>query len=174
MVAGLTRARGARGRSPTIILLGIDSLRFDEVKRGAEGLDHSHIDSFLDGALRFDNAMTPLARTYPSWVSLLTGKHPHTTGAIVNLLRPERVHVGKTLPMLLREHGYHTAYAIDEVRFSNIDTRYGFDQAVTPPIGAADFIVGTMSDTPLLNFVGRSIDWPAGSSRMATPIAART
>ena len=40
------------------------------------------------------------------------------------------------------------------MRFSNIDESYGFDQAITPPIGSSDFIVGTMSDTPLLNLVG--------------------
>lgn len=151
------RVPAAPPAKPNVILLGIDSLRFDEVERGTEVSTTPHIDAFLDGALRFDNAMTPLARTYPSWVSLLTGKHPHTTGAIVNLLRPERVHLGKTLPMVLREQGYHTAYAIDEVRFSNIDTTYGFDEAATPPIGSADFIVGTISDTPLLNLVARSL-----------------
>lgn len=151
-----SRVAAAPAAKPNIILLGIDSLRFDEVERGAEVSTTPNVDAFLDGALRFQNAMTPLARTYPSWVSLLTGKHPHTTGTFLNLLPQERVHVGKTLPMMLRQQGYHTAYAIDEVRFSNIDTSYGFDQAVTPPIGSADFIVGAMSDTPLLNLIGRS------------------
>lgn len=141
---------------PNVILLGIDSLRFDEVERRGEVSTTPNIDAFLEGALRFDNAMTPLARTYPSWVSLLTGKHPHTTGAIVNLLNEDHVRLGKTLPMMLRERGYHTAYAIDEVRFSNIDGRYGFDETVTPPIGSADFVIGAISDTPLLNLVGRS------------------
>lgn len=151
-----SRVAAAPAAKPNVILLGIDSLRFDEVQRVDVPSITPNIDAFLSGALRFENAMTPLARTYPSWVSLLTGKHPHTTGAFLNLLPPEHVRVGKTLPMMLREQGYRTAYAIDEVRFSNIDTSYGFDQAVTPPIGAADFIISAISDTPLLNFIGRS------------------
>src|SRR5262249_42960531 len=73
-----------------------------------------------------------------------------------NLLPENQVHLGKTLPVILRERGYHTAYAIDEVRFSNIDGSYGFDQTVTPPIGASDFIIGTLSDTPFLNLVGET------------------
>jgi arylsulfatase A-like enzyme len=152
----VTRIPAAPADKPNIIFLGIDSLRFDEVKRADGRSTTPHVDAFLDGALRFDNAMTPLARTYPSWVSLITGKHPHTTGAFLNLLPQDRVRVGKTLPMMLREQGYHTAYAIDEVRFSNIDASYGFDETVTPPIGSADFIVGTLSDTPLLNLFARS------------------
>jgi arylsulfatase A-like enzyme len=151
-----SKVAAAPDDKPNIILLGIDSLRYDEVVRPGEASTTPNVDAFLSGAVRFDNALTPLARTYPSWVSLLTGKHPHTTGAFLNLLPDEDVHLGKTLPVLLREHGYHTAYAIDEVRFSNIDASYGFDQTVTPPIGSADFIVGSMSDTPLLNLVGNT------------------
>ena len=139
---------------PNIIFLGVDSLRYDEVLRGAQYSNTPNIDSFLKDAVRFDNAMTPLARTYPSWVSVLTGKHPHTTGAFLNLLPPGEVRLGQTLPALLRQHGYRTVYAIDEVRFSNIDVTYGFDQAVTPPIGSSDFIIGSASDTPLLNLIG--------------------
>lgn len=137
---------------PNIVLLGIDSLRYDEVAREQESTT-PNVDHFLAGAVRLDNAMTPLARTFPSWMSLLTGRHPHSTGAILNLLPPGEMNRGPTLPEMLREQGYHTAYAIDEVRFSNIDTSYGFDQAVTPRIGSADFILGVASDTPLLNVV---------------------
>lgn len=144
-------------RKPNIILLGIDSLRWDEIQRGTTQSTTPHVDAFFEQAVRFDNALTPLARTYPSWVALLTGKHPHTTGAFLNLLPADQVKLGKTLPLMLGEHGYHTAYAIDEVRFSNIDRSYGFDQAVTPPIGSSDFIVGTLCDTPLLNLVATSI-----------------
>lgn len=151
-----SRVPAAPQGKPNIILLGIDSLRWDEVERGTDLSTTPYVDAFLDQAVRFDNALTPLARTFPSWVALLTGKHPHTTGAFLNLLPADQVHLGKTLPLMLREQGYHTAYAIDEVRFSNIDASYGFDQAVTPPIGSSDFIVGTLCDAPLLNLVATS------------------
>jgi Sulfatase len=46
------------------------------------------------------------------------------------------------------------------VRFSNIDESYGFDQLVTPPIGAADFLMGKITDLPLTNVVANT--WIGG------------
>lgn len=138
---------------PNIIFLGIDSLRYDETTQPGEPSHTRNLDAFLEDAVRLDNSLTPLARTFPSWVAMLTGRHPHSTGAILNLLPNEAMHRGATLPEILRENGYHTAYAIDEVRFSNIDESYGFDEVATPGIGSADFILGAASDTPLLNAI---------------------
>jgi hypothetical protein len=39
------------------------------------------------------------------------------------------------------------------VRFANIDQSFGFDQLITPPIGAADFLLGYAGDMPLPNLV---------------------
>jgi len=132
---------------PNVILLGVDSLRPDLATRE----NAPHLRAFLDQSLELTDAITPLARTFPSWVSILTGRHPHTTGALMNLLPPEQINAGPTLPTLLREHGYRTAYAIDETRFSNIDAGYGFDQTETPGIGGSDFVLTWFSDTPLSN-----------------------
>jgi len=71
----------------------------------------------------------------------------------MNLLPPRLICTGETLPQALRKKGYTTVYAIDEVRFSNIDASYGFDVTVTPPIGASDFLLGSLNDTPLSNLV---------------------
>jgi hypothetical protein len=57
---------------------------------------------------------------------------------------------------MLSRHGYSTIYATDEVRFSNIDQSYGFDTVITPPIGAADFLIGRIADLPLSNVVANS------------------
>jgi hypothetical protein len=131
---------------PNIVIIGLDSLRYDAVRR-QNSLTPS-IDAFLQGAVSFSNATTPLARTFPSWVSLITGRHPHTTGATVNLLPRHVIHTGETLPQLLSRKGYRSVYAIDEVRFSNLDLSYGFDQMITPPIGATDFMLGFFAVTP--------------------------
>src|SRR5262249_3447625 len=40
-----------------------------------------------------------------------------------------------------------------EVRFSNVDATYGFDETHTPRIGASDFLLGFFGDTPLSNLV---------------------
>jgi hypothetical protein len=44
-------------------------------------------------------------------------------------------------------------YGIDERRFNNIDTRFGFDALVGPKTGALDFTIQTFNDTPLTNFL---------------------
>ncbi len=147
------RVAAAPADKPNVILLGIDSLRYDETQFPGASTHTPRLDAFLSDAVRLENAITPLARTFPSWMSLLTGRHPHSTGAILNLLPAEAMKRGPTLPELLRAEGYHTAYAIDEVRFSNIDETYGFDEVATPRIGSADFILGAASDTPLLNSI---------------------
>lgn len=143
-----SRVPAANGK-PHVILLGIDSLRPDMTTRE----NTPHMRAFLDESVQFNDAITPLARTFPSWVSILTGRHPHTTGAFMNLLPPEMIHTGRTLPDLLRQQGYRTVYAIDEVRFSNVDTSYGFDEAVTPVIGGSDFVLSWFADTPLSNML---------------------
>lgn len=138
---------------PHVILIGLDSLRCDVTQlRGRDG-PVPNVDRFLGDAIRFTDAITPLARTYPSWISILTGKHPHTTGAFVNLLHRDQMQLGDNLPAAMRRAGYRTVYAIDEARFSNIDGTYGFDQTITPPIGAADFLVGAVNDAPLSNVI---------------------
>ncbi len=134
---------------PNVILLGIDALRPDVVTRA----NTPNMRAFLDGSLQLTDAVTPLARTFPSWVAILTGRHPHTTGAFMNLLPRNLIHEGHTLPELLREQGYHTVYGIDETRFSNIDTSYGFDKAATPGMGGSDFVLTWFADAPLSNML---------------------
>jgi len=151
-----------------IIFIGLDSLRADALGKG----DTPAIDAFFSQAARFSDTTTPLARTFPAWVSLLSGKHPHTTGATVNLLPRHLIHTGETLPQTLRRSGYATVYAIDEVRFSNLDTSYGFDKMIAPPIGATDFLLGFFADTPLSNllvntYVGRKLFPYAHANRAA-------
>jgi len=153
---------------PDVVIIGLDSLRADALGKG----DTPTIDAFLAQSARFSDAITPLARTFPSWVSLLTGKHPHTTGATINLLPRHLINTGETLPQTLRRSGYSTMYAIDEVRFSNLDTSYGFDKMIAPPIGATDFLLGFFADTPLSNvlvntFIGRKLFPYAHGNRAA-------
>ena len=131
---------------PHVIIVGIDSLRFDMTAPGG-GSKTPHIDAVLAGATTFLDATTPLAHL-PAWVSLLTGRHPHSTGAVVNLLPRSQIMEGATLPEILQRAGYKTIYAIDEVRFSNLDGSYGFDETITPPIGATDFLLGFFADSP--------------------------
>jgi hypothetical protein len=154
--AALPSTRPAAPAAPTdkphVILIGIDSLRYDETQPGGP-TDAANVGRFLAQSVSFSDATTPLARTFPSWLSILTGRNPHTTGGIMNLLPRKRIHAGETLGDLFRGAGYRTVYGIDEVRFSNIDASYGFDELITPPIGASDFLIGWFGDTPLSNLL---------------------
>ncbi len=139
-----------KGR-PNIVFIGIDSLR-PEILRSKDAAEQApNLSAFVNSATSFNDAMTPLARTFPSWVTLITGKHPHTSGASINLIPRDTVKLGDALPIALTRSGYRSVYATDEVRFANIDTSFGFDQSIAPPIGASDFLIGFIGDTPLSN-----------------------
>ena len=144
---------------PNIILVGVDSLRPDFL--GYFGFENTtpFFDSFLDQASVFSEAVTPLARTFPAWTSILTGKYPRQVGIRFNLADQVRANLSDTLPAILQRNGYVTIYATDETRFSNIDTNYGFDEIITPPIGLNDFLVGTFNDFPLSNLL---VNTPVG------------
>lgn len=144
---------GAAGTAPNVIIIGVDSLRDDLTQARSGVVVTPNIDRFLAEAYRFSDAISPLARTYGAWVSILTGRHPVSTNARVNLMPRSLVHEGVTLPDALRSHGYRAIYATDEVRFANFDKSFGFDQLITPPIGAIDFLLGYAGDVPLVNLL---------------------
>jgi arylsulfatase A-like enzyme len=142
---------------PNIILIGIDSLRPDVVGAGETPGLTPNVDAFLrDGAQLFTDAITPLARTFPAWTSILSGRNPTATGARENLVAFETLGKFDTISKIAQRNGYRTIFATDEVRFSNIDTSFGFDQAITPTVGAADFLLGKFNDLPLPNLVANS------------------
>ena len=155
------QSRAAASDRPNVILIGIDSLRADLLDPATSPGATPHVDAFMKQGVRFTDAITPLARTFPSMMSMLTGRRPHRTGAVMNLLPRDQVRDDDSLPRILERNGYRTAYATDEVRFSNIDASYGFGQAITPPIGASEFLIAKLADTPLSNLVIRTaaIKW---------------
>lgn len=138
---------------PHVILIGIDSLRCDATRLAGGASLTPNIDRFLGAATSFSDATTPLARTFPSWMSILSGRHPVHSGARFNLIPRDHVDTRDLLGTRLRAAGYRSAYATDEVRFANIDASYGFDDTITPPIGAADFLLGELNDFPLTNLL---------------------
>ncbi len=153
--SGEAPAKAMQG-SPNVVILGVDSLRLTELKRlGGQGRT-PNIDAFLQKCDIFPDATTPLARTFPSWMSILTGRSPRSTGAVFNLIRRQDIEDYPTIGDMLAPRGYKTVYATDEVRFANIDSTYGFDQVITPPIGAVDFLIGQIGDLPLSNVVANT------------------
>lgn len=139
---------------PNIVIIGIDSLRPDYA-----GIDNPAqsgmpaLQNWLKNATIYRHVYTPVARTFPSWISILTGKQPFESGARFNLTSRSLIDDSGSLPRLLQKQGYKTVYATDDVRFSNIDKSYGFDERIGPVIGAGDFVISTIGDTPLGNLL---------------------
>ncbi|MBU2708667.1 sulfatase-like hydrolase/transferase [Zooshikella marina] len=139
-------------KNKNIIIIGIDALRPDHL--GANGLTPSltpNIDKFLSKSTLFSDTITPLARTYPAWMSILTGRYGNSTNARFNLMPKDIVDRQHNLQTTLKKAGYTTVYALDERRFNNIDKSYNFDYIVGPKIGIGDFILASISDIPLVN-----------------------
>lgn len=138
---------------PNIFIIGIDSLRPDFLGFFGHDIETPFFDSFLNSATVFSEAVTPIARTFPSWNTILTGQYPRETSIRTNLAQQIGVDSMTTLPKILQQYGYETIYATDETRFSNIGKNYGFDQIITPPMGLNDFLIGSFNDFPLSNFI---------------------
>lgn len=146
--------------APTIIFIGLDSVRPDFIHYfGYRNTITPHIDHFLSSSAVLTHAYTPLARTFPAWVSILTSQHPKFSHARNNLAEPSNISANDTLAKQLQRHGYETIYATDEKRFSNITEHYGFDTVIGPRAGVNDFLLGGLSDFPLTNIL---INTPLG------------
>jgi arylsulfatase A-like enzyme len=138
---------------PNIIIIGVDSLRPDFLGYFGSNLKTDFYDSFLRQSTVFTHAYTPLARTYPSWMGILSGLYPKQSGVRFNLAGHTESQNESLLSTLLHQQGYRSIFATDESQFSNIDEEYGFDEAITPPIGLNNFLLGTFNDFPLSNIV---------------------
>lgn len=134
-----------------IIIIGIDSLSAHVFEQNLALLPN--IVKATAHAQRYTKAYTPLGRTFPAWVTLLSGRPPAESGAFFNLRNMDHVSRAGLLPSGLRDLGYRTVFGIDERRFSNIDESFGFDEVVGPRPGVLDFLLQSVSDTPLSNLL---------------------
>lgn len=137
-----------RYKRPDVIVLGVDSLRPEYVSAYGDlpaGLTPA-IDEVLRAGVVVEDARTPLARTFVSYQSLLTGSNPVKHGARFNLYPRTEFDSGRTLAWQLKREGYATMLAMDESRFANFDASFGFDTTIVPTVGAVDFVVGGTFD----------------------------
>lgn len=134
---------------PNIIIIGLDSVTPLHLQHHPGRLPR--LEQLLANATVFDNTITPLARTFPAWTSIITAQYPVHSGARFNLTDFDQVETRVTLPNILKAQGYTSVYAQDERKFNNLDEHFGFDYAVGPKIGAAEFVLTGISDHPLAN-----------------------
>lgn len=146
-----------KNSQPNVIIIGLDSLRPDFTHYfNHERNSTPNLDRFLNHAVTYTQAYTPLARTYPSWISILTAKYPLHHGARNNLVNPGKPLQSDNLARRMQNAGYETIYATDEKRFSNITTEYGFNRVLGPAMGANDFLLGSLTDFPMTNLLSAS------------------
>ena len=147
----------ANTSQPNILVIGIDSLRPDETGYfGSDGELTPNIDEFLQHSAVYTNAFTPYARTFPAWMSILTGKEPVNHKGRYNLISLDRLDTQQTMGWQMKRHGYRTVHGFDERRFSNIDESFGYDVVVGPKPGAMGFVLGQY-DHPMINLLTNTV-----------------
>lgn len=140
---------------PNIIILGVDSFRYDFLARNdpaKKGLMPT-MDGLISSMALVQDALTPVARTFVSYMSIFSGQYPIRNGARFNLQPRVSFSRNGLLPNRLRADGYSTFYATDESRFANIDESFGFDSIELPPEGILDFLIGSLFDSVATNLL---------------------
>lgn len=151
--------------APSVLLIAVDSLRADRVfdaERSRRVVPT--IRKLAERSVRFEAAHVTVPRTFPSLVTLMTGRYPYRHG--IRTMFPsqaERERVPPGLPSLLRQRGYHTTVVSDfcgEI-FSRIDL--GFDRVQVPAFDAKTIVL-QRSLTVHKNFLPYATGALAGSA----------
>ena len=137
------------GRRPNVLVLAADSLRADRLDpRVAPNLA-----ALADRGTRFERAYVSIPRTFPSWVTILTGRHAHHHG--IRTMFPtweDRAKDFDALPERLARAGYRTAVVSDYAGdiFGRIEL--GFGTVETPSFDFRQLIRqrALERETPLL------------------------
>ncbi len=126
----------AAGR-PSLIILAADSLRPDQLTAAVA----PRLAAFAAESARFERALVSLPRTFPSWVTLLTGRYPHHHG-IRNMFpsRGAREHDFDALPARLGAAGYQTAVVSDYAGDIFPRIRLGFGQVDAPTFHLGELV----------------------------------
>jgi Sulfatase len=134
-----------------VVLIGFDSLSRPVLMNHPKQLPHIY--SLYNQSVVMADAVAPLGRTFPSWMSMLTGQRPAEHRAFFNLMPLDQVDKRKLVTFELKAQGYQTIFGIDERRFCNIDESFGFDQIAGPDRGLLDFVLQHVNDTPMTNLL---------------------
>jgi arylsulfatase A-like enzyme len=165
-VVGLVASRGDRpvaptkNKGPNLLVIAGDSIRPDHLGFGGSRRDTSpNLDRLARQGAVFERAYAQLPRTFPSWLSFLTGEYPFQHG--ITTMFPSVKSRQKnfvTLASILRDRGWRTGVVSDFAGdvFSRI--QIGFQD-----VSAPDFNFGVLTEmrglelhTPLLPYLANS------------------
>lgn len=136
-------------KETNIIFIGVDSLSPHYINTTRMPA----LAGFAQQSVLFKETISPLARTYPAWSSILTGLYPHHHHADYNLMPPDLVKSSLSMAWSLQRVGYQTVFATDDRRFNNIGEDFGFQDIIGPKMGVNDMLLGTFNDFPLSNLL---------------------
>lgn len=123
-------------KNPNIVLLTIDSLRFDFINKINAVKNSSYdIPNFINNSVSFNNAYTPLARSFPALYSILSGNYPTDENIRFNLVKQGNIKFNQLLPNILKQNDYETLYATDSNQFHIINEDWGYNHLITPKQG---------------------------------------
>ena len=139
---------------PNIFIIGFDAIRPDYLSYfNNKGVATPGFNSFLNSSIVFTDSYAPLARTFPSWTSILTSKYPIHNKAREDNIDVNVVNLHDTLAKTLRKAGYETIFASDDTRFGNINSEFGFDRIIGDNGNVVDFLMSTINDYPFSNLL---------------------
>lgn len=119
---------------PNIILIGIDTLRYDHINSsGYSRKTTPNLETLAASGAVFKNCYSQAPNTTPSFMSVMTSLYPtfHGVTDIMNPLRGKGYRTyslapkTKTLAQILKQDGYHTAAFTDG---ANLYNKIGFDR----------------------------------------------
>ncbi|MBM4269597.1 MAG: DUF1501 domain-containing protein [Deltaproteobacteria bacterium] len=112
-------------KRPNLLLISVDTLRADHLGSYGYRLPTSpNLDRLASQGVRFADATASWPKTWPSMATLLTGKHPQTTGVRYKPQRPLPA-VHETLAEVLGRAGYVTGAVVANANLARV---FSFDQ----------------------------------------------
>jgi arylsulfatase len=119
-------SRRQRGKGPNVILIVVDTLRTDHLScYGYSRETCPNIGRFAADSLVFENCFSHAPSTSASVASILSGFLPHETKVTNITVMSKQL---RTLPLMLRPHGYKTAAVVSNYVFRDKrDWDNGFD-----------------------------------------------
>jgi arylsulfatase A-like enzyme len=112
-------------RKPNVLLVVLDTLRYDTMQQLWEGEQHfPHLDAFTADAAHFERGYAGCNVTPGGHSTLLTGYYPAETGTLARgNVRLDETYL--TVAEFLQDYGYRTGATVSNVRVSG---RFGYQQ----------------------------------------------
>ncbi len=113
-----------------VLFIATDDWRPEIHCYGVEGIKTPHVDALAASGVRFDRAYCQFPLCNPSRTSMLTGRHPFTTGALDNDVAFRDAHPDWiSLPQHFRSHGYSVART-GKIFHGGIDDPQAWDEVL--------------------------------------------